>query len=237
MARRFRRRYARRRRVRKGDNKVVTKKSLRRVLNRNIEEKQFWGGINSTTLTSNGSYFLINDTNGPSIGSGTPGEQGFGGYQHIGNEIMIKHFRIAFTVHTEGLPLEETFCRIIVFRIKKNNLRLFNPDQMLLFTGSNLQYSSPMIENNKGMFEIYYDQNHRIGYTGGVSSTPINKPYSFKFTKRFPKGLKVVYTPDAPAGAEDRILENPIICLVMSSSDALLTIVRWLTISCVYQDA
>jgi len=232
-------RTRRRRRTRKGDNKVVTKKTLRRALNRNIEDKQFWGGITSTTLTPSGSIFLLNDTNGPetTIGSAVPGHQGPGGYQHIGNEIMVKHISIAFTVHTEGLATEETFVRIIVFRVKKNNIRLFNPDQMLLFTGSNFQYNSPMIENNKGMFEIYYDRNHRIGYTGGVSSTPILKPYSFRFRKRFPKGLKTVYVPDAPSGAEDRILENPIFCLVMSSNNALLTIVRNNVISCVYQDA
>lgn len=238
MARRFRRKYGRRRRARKGDNKVVTKRTLRRTLNRNIEDKQFWGGITSTTLTPTGSVFLLNDSNGliTSLPNTAPGYQGVGGYQHIGNEIMIKRIRLAFTAYTEGLPINETFIRVIVFRVKKNNLRLFNPDQMLLFTGSPLQYHSDMIENNKNMFEIFYDRNHRIGYTGGVSSTPLCEPYSFKFNKYWKNGLKTVYSPDTTVINEAGILENPLFVLIMSNDDSLLTIIRNFTVSTVYQD-
>lgn len=205
----------RNRKGRKEDNKIVTKKSLRRILNRNIESKQLiqsWADVNPISTTVGTQRTAMSTILGPP----STGIQGVGDLNRIGARIMVKYLKVNLTLMLQAA--EDSDCvRVMIVRDKNTNGTQITTSELLSDTTTGLSYNSPIRDSLKDQFEVYYDRTFDLKYMGPAVSSAPTPIKSIKFTKYFKKGLPVTYYPDASAGTIADVQENNVSLIVFSA--------------------
>lgn len=205
----------RRYKKKKDDNKIVTKKSLRRVLNRNIESKQHLGqwADQSPISTTVGTQRTIMS---PIVGPPSSASQGVGDLNRIGAKIMVKSILVSFTLMITTGNFADVV-RIMLVRDKNTNGTQITTSELLSDIGTGNAVTSPIRASLKDQFEIYYDRVFNLKYLGPavtVAPTPVR---TIKFTKYFKKGLPVTYYSNANTGTIADVQENNVSLLAFSA--------------------
>lgn len=209
------RKYGRRTKKERDDNKKVTKKALRRILHSNIEDKNLfygWTDIAPISTTVGTQYPLMVPN---AVVPPLTGIQGVSDYQRIGSKIRVKS--IAFNVNLSLIAGQYSDnVRIMVVRDRQTNGALITTSELLMAVTTGDAPTATYRDSLKHQFEIYYDKVHHLMYSGPIATTDPQTIKDFRFKKYFKVPLTVGYYQNANAGVIADVESNNVSVIIFS---------------------
>lgn len=192
-------------------NQKVTKIAKKAIYNI-AEKKQFAdsGALSFTTAftyittaisTTVGTRWLFNVPNGNRTVTGgivdsTPGKQGAGGFQRIGNQIDVHEIEWNGTLRMTGNGSQDV--RVMMFIESNPEGVSFGTNELLYDFGSGLSTYSPYSYSEaiaSKRFRILYDRIHTIATGPGAAGT-VQDYKNVHIKRRFKKPVRVIYYDD-----------------------------------------
>lgn len=226
-----------------------TKKIVKRILNKVIEKKQTvysYTDIVPISVTV-GSKWYINIPNakayGDVIGSvatitSIPGQQGFGGYQHIGNKILLNRIEFSALLYQAAPATLNNVVRVMVIHDKKAQGKAMTTSEFLWDVGSGNAVASPRKINGNPTYRILYDKTFQFKNSGQAAGGQCSQ-FRFRFRKTFKEGLPVTYYPDynnADPSSQYTGIQDNALTVVMFADTANVGVKDAYT-NMIYQDA
>ncbi|AXH73155.1 MAG: capsid protein [Cressdnaviricota sp.] len=208
--------------------KKDVKKIVKKEINNVVETKQAAYKITNQVISSaSGNKYIVNAANGLSDGvTRTPGQQGVGGYQHIGNELLIKMAEFRCSFYSNANTQVANSVRIMVVWDKKAQGLLVATNELLYDAGSGNSYLSPLKYNSHPTYKVLYDQTVTLMPSGTINEEAAEGAwlqaqyrYNFHWKKYFPKGLKTTYYPDTSATDTTTIQDNALYVLLIANTE------------------
>lgn len=211
------------RRYKKKASMARTKSLVKRMLNKVVELKQDYKSfvVSLVSVTTGTQHNLFTPV-GRSVWTGTEmsrtqGAQGFGGYQHIGNKILVKKLHYKAEIWMNAPATVQNIVRIMVVLDKKCQGKAITTAELLLDIGSTNGVLSPRKINSIPTYKILSDKLitlHQNGNAVGGSA----KKYVLNYYKTFPEGLPVTYYPDDNTGSVSGIQDNSISVIMFADT-------------------
>lgn len=212
---------------RKGKKKVTFKRSatvsaVKKMINRVVETKQVVLSMTNIVPISDtvGTAFLINSPKGLSDGVlRTPALQGVGGYQHIGNKILIKHASVTFNLYQNAPSLYNNIVRMMIVHDFRCQGQAPTTSELLWTVGAGLAIASPRKINQKASYKILWDKTYNFKNSGGIAANTGTVEYKqFKWKKSFPNGLITTYYPDTASTGVGGIQDNSLHLILFANT-------------------
>lgn len=216
--------------VKKGKKKTAiskTKSIVKRMINRVVETKQVVFGslvpIVPISITT-GTFFSLNIPNGRAIGNVTgsvaditrnPAQQGVGGYQHIGNKILVKRIQFYCQLYQNAPASISNNVRLMIVLDKRCQGQAPISSELLYDVGAGRSTYSPLKYNGKPTYKILFDKTYTFRNAGNITGGQTTS-IPFRWSKNFPDGLITTYYPDTTATNYAGIQDNHLFALVMA---------------------
>lgn len=224
MAGRRRRRFYRRYKKRRSNKKIATVGSVKKMINKFVETKQIAYNYAASLVSAvGGSRYSINKklgNAGVSLVTGVvnlgPGQQGVGGYQIIGNKILIKEIEFNVQLWQVAAAMVNDRVRAVLVWDKKCQGVDISSTELFYDAASGQAITSPYKQTGKQQYKILYDKTIELGNQGSATLGISRKQIHVK--KKFPKGILTTYYADTTATTVASIIDNHLEMMLFASS-------------------
>lgn len=215
--------YRRKRKAKKAASMSRTKSLVKRMINKVVETKQDYKLFTSTIVsTTAGTPHQLFNPAVRSVWSGTEltrnaGAQGIGGYQHIGNKILVKKVNYIAEIFMNAPATVQNFIRVMVVHDKKCQGKAVTTSELLIDVASTNSVISPRKINSLPTYKVLMDKLIPLHQNGNAVGGSTQK-HIFRFSKVYPNGLPVSYYPDDNTGTISGVQDNSISVIMFADT-------------------